>query len=203
MAFDSIVPEVVDSMERAFSRMLLVFRNNSPILIDVLQAFISEVQELQDAINDVIRLRGPADAFGEQLDGIGRIVGQKRDLNEGGDVNEGYRNSIEAKIFRNFTQFGSVPEIKEMALRALNTYIGFTRSGPMDVNVVVLEGTSPEIVNKFIEFQDTVVVDKDPFLPYPETMRVMGVTHLPEDYFAPDVMGKAPDISKVAVTAQL
>ena len=77
--FDEINQEATDSIERAVQRLLLQFRN-SQLLIDILAALIGEVQTLIDATVDVINLRGPASAKGEQLDGIGHIVGQLRSV---------------------------------------------------------------------------------------------------------------------------
>lgn len=68
-----------NSTERAVSRTLLQFRN-SPVFISILAAFISEVQALLNTIQQVIKMRGPAEAQGEQLDALGRIVGQPRTL---------------------------------------------------------------------------------------------------------------------------
>lgn len=59
------------------SRMLSQFYN-SKILKLLLNAFTEEVQELSTAISDLISKRSLANAEGEQLDVIGRIVGQQR-----------------------------------------------------------------------------------------------------------------------------
>ena len=79
MAFDQIQIEAGDSTERAVSRTLLQFRR-SPVFLEILGAFISQVQELLDAIIAVIYLRSPADARSVNLDALGRIVGQMRSL---------------------------------------------------------------------------------------------------------------------------
>lgn len=79
MAFESIEITSPDLIERAVSRTLLQFRE-SPVFLDTIAALTSEVQVLIDAIVEVIKYRGPADARGEQLNAIGRIVGQLRTL---------------------------------------------------------------------------------------------------------------------------
>lgn len=66
-----------DLHERAELRMLSQFYN-SKVLKLLLQAFTSEVQELSDAIYDLIRLRSVKEAKGKNLDTIGRIVGRDR-----------------------------------------------------------------------------------------------------------------------------
>ena len=77
--FTSITNEVEDLAERAVQRTLLQFRQ-SPVFLDLLQAFIQEVQYLQGGINGVFDLREPANATAENLNAIGRIVGQIRTI---------------------------------------------------------------------------------------------------------------------------
>jgi hypothetical protein len=79
MGFESIALAEVDAATRTGLRTLLQFRN-SPVFHQVLGAFAAELQELFDALFDVIQLRGPADAQGVCLDALARIVGQGRDL---------------------------------------------------------------------------------------------------------------------------
>lgn len=79
MSFTSYTPPSVDLLERAVFRTLLQFRD-SPVLQAVLAALVSEVALLLDAVAEVVKLRGPADAGGMELDALGRIVGQPREL---------------------------------------------------------------------------------------------------------------------------
>jgi len=83
--FVSIAQPEIDLPARAESRTLLQFRR-SQVLQAVLQAFISEITVLQTAILDVINKRGPADARGENLNAIGRIVGQDRTVLDYSDL---------------------------------------------------------------------------------------------------------------------
>lgn len=64
--------------ERAISRLLLQFRR-SLVLAEILGALVKEVQALNDAAEAVQSGRTPAAALGEQLNGLGRIVGQTRE----------------------------------------------------------------------------------------------------------------------------
>lgn len=79
MAFKKIEVTAPDIEGRMQSRTLLQFRK-APVFNEVLSVFAGEVQKLVDAITASIVERGPADATGEQLDAIGRIVGQGRVL---------------------------------------------------------------------------------------------------------------------------
>jgi hypothetical protein len=83
--FVSIVQPEVDLPERAVSRLLLQFRK-SPLMIDLLQALISEIIALQTAFVEMINERGPAEATGENLNAIGRIVGQGREIFDYADL---------------------------------------------------------------------------------------------------------------------
>jgi len=75
--FDPITISAGNSTERMISRTLLQFRK-SQVFIDFIAAMASEVQSLLEASIQVIKQRCPAEAVGNQLDGIGRIVGQLR-----------------------------------------------------------------------------------------------------------------------------
>lgn len=68
------------------SRVLSQFYN-SKVLKLLLGAFTAEIQELSTAITDLIKYRTLPYAEGEQLDAIGRIVGQDR---TGYEYDEGY-----------------------------------------------------------------------------------------------------------------
>ena len=77
--FTSIEIEAEDIEQRSVERTLAQFRH-SQLFIDVLLAFCSEVQVLLNATVETIKKRTPAEASGEQLNALGRIVGQTRTL---------------------------------------------------------------------------------------------------------------------------
>lgn len=72
--FDSLKQ---DLQTRAFQRILLQF-HRSPVLLQVLWAFVSEVQALSDAIVDVIKYRSLYYAQGVNQEILGRLVGQPK-----------------------------------------------------------------------------------------------------------------------------
>lgn len=71
--------DTIDLQDRAASRLLWQFRR-SPILLSILHALVEEIQAAIDMLLDIQRLRMPEAATGENLDAIGRIVGQDRIL---------------------------------------------------------------------------------------------------------------------------
>jgi hypothetical protein len=193
--FDNINIPDYDAIESMISRTLLQFRK-SPVFIDTLAAIGREVQEFIDAALDVIKYRGPAEAIGDQLEAIGRIVGQLRVLvgfdtiawfapdkvYQGPDsspawvknapisgdyeANDGfYRQLIEAKVSRNFIQFGSVPEIQDFIKQALGIDIGFVRIDVMTIQVIVPDNTSLNIMTLLERYDDTDNAEHVYFLP--------------------------------------
>ena len=77
MSFDPVEYEVEDIYTRMFSRFLLQFQE-SQVLHDILHVFSAEIQVLLDSTQGVVIDRTPLIAIQEQLEGIGRIVGQQR-----------------------------------------------------------------------------------------------------------------------------
>jgi len=79
MPFEIVNIETPDLQQRAFTRSLLQFRQ-SPVFLSVLYALMAEVQVFVAALTETMIARMPATASNEQLDAIGRIVGQLRTL---------------------------------------------------------------------------------------------------------------------------
>lgn len=85
MSFDNTTFEGIDCQVRALSRLLSQFQN-SPVLLQIVRALMSEVQVLVDAIIGTLQGRTPGSAVGAQLDVLGRIVGQPRVLYDFGTI---------------------------------------------------------------------------------------------------------------------
>lgn len=71
--------ESIDFLEEARGRLTEQFRSKD-VIDRYLQLLINQQQELEQVFKDLIQLRSIDTAFGEQLDVIGRIVGQPREL---------------------------------------------------------------------------------------------------------------------------
>jgi len=215
--FVSVDEPTIDLAERATERTLLQFRNSS-VFLDVLQAFIQEVRFLQNAIIGVINQRGIADAFGENLNAIGRIVGQGRTIFNYSQIAwftpdtsllgcdqapawvEGaytagqyiaddvwYRELISAKIFRNFSRYGSVPEILQVIKQALNFDVSFYRTGPMEAQLIVNQHTPQWIINFILGMVNDTHIEGVPFSPFPATLHVFDILYAPTNSFTPDI----------------
>ena len=205
MSFEVIEELKQDLQKRARSRLLMQFKD-SVVLRKVLEALVKEVQTFSDAVADVMYFRTPAQAFGEQLDGVGRIVGQAREgftydeniwfapdiVGQNVDAafawvpggyllgtylpdDETYRRLIEAKVFRNFSRYGSVEEIQTMFNAAFGFPINFVRTDMMEVDVVVPEGLPDYALGVIVNFQNTAKVDQRGLLPWPATLSIRNV----------------------------
>lgn len=79
---NEIAPMVeVDYLEQARDRITSQHRDQ-PVIDRYLQLLIAEQGDIQDVMKDLLQLRSIGTASGEQLDILGRIVGQSRELLE-------------------------------------------------------------------------------------------------------------------------
>lgn len=90
-----LIEWIVDYITRARGRMLQQFkREEAPNLDKLLQVLISELQEAENEMQEILLLRAVATASGEQLDVLGDIVG----INREGQVDHDFRNTIFLQI---------------------------------------------------------------------------------------------------------
>ncbi len=89
-----------------FLRKLISQFQEKPNIAAILGALLDEVQELEDAAIDVRDETTLDNSIGEQLDGIGRIVGAPR----AGLGDDAYRLRLRAQILINLSS-GTIPEI--------------------------------------------------------------------------------------------
>lgn len=185
-------------------RTLFQFRS-SALFQEVLAAFAKELQELQDAIRGVQESRTILGATGEQLDMIGRIVGQRRVLADFADVpwftpdssflldsspiwtigavttadvaeQDGqYRKLILAKIFRNFARYCSIPEIQQCIRVAFGIEAAFTLVGPMELAITLPKNTPANLLRFFTSTFSNEFADDISWLPIAQTCRIVTV----------------------------
>lgn len=227
MSFDPIAYEKIKIEKRMLSRLLLQFQDG-PVLKDILNAFGFEIQQLLDAGEGVVVERSPLDALGEQLEGLGRIVGQPRIVVDYAEVTwfspdvaglgpdvapawvEGvetagklladdptYRQLIEAKIYRNFAKYASVPENQQVALLAFGVDVSYKLTGPMSVDVFIPPNTPQTIINILADVlsggENGISI-----MPYPPTLFIGNIIFSPVPSFAPDTVNTV-DVAKAAV----
>lgn len=229
MAFVSIEQPEVDLAERATERTLLQFRKSTTFL-NVLQSFILEVLALQDALLLLIKDRGPADASGDNLDAIGRIVGQDRTIfnytaltwftpdvvgyeadlspawvtgipQSGSYIvdDKWFRDLILARVLRNFSYYGSIPEIQAVILQALGVTVSFYCVGPMEV-IMLAPPTMPRwVLNFMLRIATNKYVDGITFAPFPATLNISRVLYCPTGSFTADSETYCADVGVAAV----
>lgn len=210
MSFIKYTFPTIDAQSRAVSRTLLQFRDKV-VFQSVLAAFISQIQELIDAITDVMRYRTPAEASGVNLEIIGDIVGCLKVAFDYGRLNwftpdnanytpdasnawvenspigttmipdDGlYRKMIEFKVFRNFTKYGSIPEIQNAIYTAFGVNVSFQAvdGSPMDWNIIISKNTPQYIQNFLTTASSNDQVTDVYWPPYPMTWRITGILYL-------------------------
>ncbi len=232
MSFDPVTFKTVEVLKRMISRLLLQFQD-APVLTHILAAFSAECQVFLDTVQEVVVQRSPLDAIGEQLESIGRIVGQSRIVVDYEDVtwfspdaaglcpdiapawvagvsvsgslladDTVYRQLIEAKIFRNFTEYGSIPENQTVAQLAFGADVSFIPIGPMEVDVIIPSNVSKTVV-KILTDSLSSQGNYISVMPYPPTLNICSIVLAPEPPFGPDVVDHAADIGRAALKRQL
>jgi hypothetical protein len=90
-----------------------------------------------------------------------------------------FRNLLEFKIFRNFSQYGSIPEIETAILLAFGVRVGFQfADDPMDVYIVLPDVTPHHIVQFLTQLKYNQQVEGIYYPPYPMTWRILGTRSL-------------------------
>jgi len=142
------------------------------ILRQFLDVFTSQCRKLYDALIELQRARTLAEAEGENLDALGRIVGAERgrplpDVGEWFHTDDPrtvdaapawvpgaptvilreqtdmqFRYYVAAKAIRNHTLFASVPEAQAMIKALTGLDASFVKTGPMTV-IVIAPGANP------------------------------------------------------------
>lgn len=100
--------EKTNHVSEAIDNLIAQFKDK-PNFQAFITSFVNQVQELEVALNDLITERTLDTAIGEQLDGIGEILGEDRQ----GRNDDDYRTALRAKVLLNIGS-GTPEEIIEM-----------------------------------------------------------------------------------------
>jgi len=104
----------IDHVAEALTRFQQTLQDQ-PNLATFLTAHVAPIQDIEDALQDVLTERQVDTAIGDQLDMLGAIVGQPRD----GLSDDDYRRYIRARIKTNRSR-GTIPEIVSIAEFVIN-----------------------------------------------------------------------------------
>lgn len=116
---------------RAPSRFIEQFKKK-PVMTAMLVAFMNQVQDLENALWEIILLRNIVDGEGVILDMIGRIVGRKRE----GLIDTDYRIALRAQIRIN-RSVGKAVDVINVAILSLPDGVTFSYSEAYPAGIVV------------------------------------------------------------------
>jgi len=144
MWLDDITPE--DHSELGVNRLIWQYRGDQPRLQAFLHAHLDQLQSVEDVAFDVLVGMWPLTAVGEQLDILGRIVGQDR----GELVDDAYRLYILGRIFVNRGD-GQLPQFIElMEILGLETGLSIREYWPACIEVNAVSITYPDVVGDLV-----------------------------------------------------
>jgi hypothetical protein len=232
--FDKITLPDIDVQTRAQSRMLIQFKDSPVIqqvlyaLISEIQVLVESIKDTMElrspaqanGVNEDIigRIVGQERTiFDYSLinwfapDGSTAVVDSAPVWTLGGPLTDSiaaddlwYRKLIFGKVYRNYTRYGSIPEIQEMIRRVLGIEVSFSVIAPMTVNFIGVQTNTPLWALRFLlKFTDTMYADQIPFPPYPETLSIEGIFFVPDPVFIPDTIGHGADVGKAGIRSNL
>jgi len=158
--------------EGRVSRLIEQFQNK-PDLEALIRVYLRQLQDVEDALFEIILERDLDNAVGVQLNVIGNLVGQPRTTSD----DNRYRTSIRARIAINLSD--STPEdvIKVALLLLVDgesfklreeppaqlrvTVLDPLTSGDADLIEELLEATDPGGVRLLLQFNDTLALPAD------------------------------------------
>jgi hypothetical protein len=89
-----MITKITTHVAEALDNLVELFKEK-PKLASTITAFVGQVQDIEDALQQLLTDRGIDAALGAQLDGLGSIVGAAR---QGRTDDEIYRQAIKARI---------------------------------------------------------------------------------------------------------
>jgi hypothetical protein len=144
-----MIPQDEDIVERGLIRLASQFQDK-PIIESFLKVYLEKLEEVEQGFLQLLNERGISSAIGNQLDLIGKIVGESRL----GRDDETYRDALYLRIFINNSE--GTPEDVLAALKLITqaTYVNMWEHYPASVHLLT-NGTS--IPNNLAETLKNVV----------------------------------------------
>ncbi len=116
---------------------------------------------------------------------------------------EQFSQLIAAKIFKNHTIHGSIPEVLQFVKLVYDINISIRKYGQGDIALIVPTNTPLNVVTTLVSFSTTVRTDNAYFLPLSPVARFIDVIYRPGLPFAPDRHSGAPDAGLMSVGVPL
>lgn len=132
----SNIVQITDHFQQSLKRLLEQYKNQ-PNLEAVLEIYLDQVQELEDAIYPLINALNIPAMSGQMLDWIGEIVGQPRTTND----DARYRILLYVKIHQNVSEAESERVISVMKLISESDYVHYINLSNANVQVQITNET--------------------------------------------------------------
>ena len=116
MPYSKKITHVAEGLANVISQF-----QGSPKMLSVLEVFLVQIQELEDAFAEILSETTLDDSVGLQLDNLGAIVGEPRS----GRSDLQYRTAIRARIGLN-TSEGTIEDVIALALSVAGAALGVT-----------------------------------------------------------------------------
>ena len=131
-----MIPQDEDIVERGLVRLASQFQDK-PVIESFLKVYLEKLEEVEQGFLQLLNERGISSAIGNQLDLIGKIVGESRL----GRDDETYRSALYLRIFINNSE--GTPEDVLSALKLITqaTYVNMWEHYPASVHLLT-NGTS-------------------------------------------------------------
>lgn len=130
-------------VEEGLSKLISQFRKK-PKILALTTVYIQQLQELEDALSDLLTETNLGNAVGIHLDNIGAIVGELRL----GRSDSQYRIAISARILLN-TSNGTIEDVIALAIASTEILltIEITEYFPASFNARIVEVIDPLVVD--------------------------------------------------------
>lgn len=129
-----------DAVERAKAQLVEQFKNRSRIRA-MIEAFVGQVADLEDALEELRTGRSLDQAQGAQLDGLGTIIGLPR----GGMDDEQYRARLRVQIRLLYGEGTPEDILGAVSLATGGAALRLHESQPAELRLVVEDGIPPEV----------------------------------------------------------
>lgn len=143
MAIEPFPP--IDHQAKAESRVITQYRESTNLL-DMNGVYLNQSQELEQVFQDLINKRSINTATGINLDNIGEIVGQSRQVEDQVLTDDDYRKFIKARIVRNYTT-STIEEVIASVIFILDAPQVQVVEGGAQISVGIGKILTPEEVN--------------------------------------------------------
>jgi len=148
----------------AISNLIFEFQEESPKLHALVASYVDQIQDLENVAFELLEDRSLDTAEGEQLDGLGQIVGLER----GGLDDDEYRLRLRVQIKLNLSA-GTIENVIEVAFLITDEPVLLVESYPATILITIVNVTTdPLLVRRIInEARSAGVATQLIYSPYP------------------------------------